>query len=639
MADLLNMGTTALGALQQAITTTGHNISNSSTEGFSRQRVNFGTLPATFMGGSYVGNGMEVQSIERAYDSFLTAEVRSRTAAFSGFNTLYELSSRLDNLLADPAVGMGSAIDSFFGAVQDVANNPGSLPERQVLLGSAEAMADRFNYIDSRLATLGNEVNSRINTAISDINSLAAQIGELNGEISRASAAGGGRTPPNDLLDTRDQLIRELSQRVGLSTVQQSDGSINVMIGTGQPLVVGLVAETLEAVPDNYDSSQLVVGRRSPSGFVDDISRFITGGELGAALEFREKLLDPARNELGLVAMGITDTFNSQHRSGVDLDGQFGGDFFQPLQATVSQHAANAGTGAVTVSLDDVAGLTGDEYGLRFDAGQWTVTNLRTQASTTGAGPFSVDGMTITVGGAPANGDTFIIEPTQQASTLFGLVLTDPKGVAAASPVRSAGQLANTGSADISGLAVNDPAGLPLASPISLTFNPDALGPGVPGYDVSGIAGGPLAYDPATENGGKDFVLGDFEFSIAGRPDAGDVLLIENNGNGTGDNRNMLALADLQGGKTLLGGSASFQDAYGNLVGEVAVQTRRAETGSETENILLQQATSARDSVAGVNLDEEAANLIRYQQAYQAAAQMISVADQLFQTLLNSTGR
>jgi len=638
LADLLNLGTTALNALQQAITTTGHNISNVNTEGYSRQRVNFTTLPAQFLGGNYVGNGVNVATVERAYDNFLTAEVRSRTAAHSGFETLYDLSSRLDNLLADPAVGLAPAMDSFFGAVQDVANNPGSVPERQVLLGQAQAMAERFNYLDSRFSSLNEELNSRIHTSVADINSLATRIGELNGEITRATAIGNGNLP-NDLLDTRDQLIQELSSKVGLSTVQQSDGSINVMIGSGQPLVVGNATETLQAIPDAYDSARLVVGRTTPSGVVDDVSRFINGGELGAALEFREQLLDPARNDLGLLAAGISDTFNSQQHLGLDLNGQLGGDFFRPLQATFSPHADNTGAATLSVTIDDVSALTGDEYGLRFEGGAWTLTNLTTKTSQSGPGPFSVDGITVNVGGVPANGDTYTIEPTGQAASLFAVVLNDPKGFAAAAPLRSTAQPANTGSAGIDGLAVTDTAGLPLGTPVTLTYNPDAMGPGVPGYDVVGIAGGPLAFNPATESNGKDFTLGGFEFSIQGQPQPGDVLVIENNSNGSGDNRNALALAALQGEKTLLGGTASYQDAYGSLVADVAVHTQRAQTGVQTETILLGQAESAKSSVAGVNLEEEAANLIRYQQAYQAAAQMISVADQLFQTLLNATGR
>jgi flagellar hook-associated protein 1 FlgK len=277
---------------------------------------------------------------------------------------------------------------------------------------------------------------------------------------------------------------------------------------------------------------------------------------------------------------------------------------------------------------------------MRFESGNWTLTNRGTGATQTGPGPFSVDGIEIAVtGGAPADGDTFLVQPTREAAGFFALALERPEDIAAGSPLRSGEVLSNTGSVALGSLSADDPSTLPLAAQVTLVFNPDALGPGAPGFDVSGIAGGPLAYDPATDAAGADFTLGGFSFSVSGTPQAGDELFIENNTNGSGDNTNALALADLQSARQLLGGTASFQDTYSRMVTDVAVRTSQAESGMASESVLLEQAVASRDSVAGVNLDEEAANLIRFQQAYQAAAQVISVADQLFQTLLNATRR
>lgn len=627
-----------MNALQQAINTTGHNISNVNTPGYSRQSVHFATQPAQFLGGSYLGSGTTIETIERAYDDFLTGEVRNRTSSFAEFQTLQELTGRLDSLLADPAIGLSGALDSFFGAVQDVANNPGGIAERQVLLGEAQTLSDRFSYLDGRLGSLDNELNARLSTTVSEINGLSAGIADINTQIVSALARGQGEQP-NDLLDTRDELVRELSSKVGITTLMQSDGSMNVMVGSGQPLVVGSLAVGLEAQPDPDGLTQLIVGRANPSGAIDDISRFVTGGELGAILDFRESALGSARNDLGLLAIGVTETFNEQHQLGVDLYGQPGGNLFKPVAPIFTPSPTNAGSSTLSVAIDDVAGLTGDNYRVSFDTGQWTVTNLRTDATQTGAGPFTVDGLTIGVSGTPTNGDSFVVEPTIQGASLFSLAITDPQSFAAASPLRAPLQLGNAGTGEVSGLSVSDASGLPLAGPVTLTFNPDALGAGVPGYDVAGIGGGPLAYDPATENSGKEFTLGGFTFEVAGTPFDGDALVIENNTSGTGDNRNALALAGLQTERSLLGGTASYQEAYGAAVADVALQSQRAQSGVNTETLLLDQAVAARDSVSGVNLDEEAANLIRYQQAYQAAAQIISVADQLFQTLLSATRR
>lgn len=638
MADLLNLGTGSLLSLQRAISTTGHNIANVNTEGYSRQRVNFATQPPQFLGGAYLGNGVTIDSIERIYDQYLADDVRARTSSQARFDTYYSLSTRLDGLMADPAVGLGPVLDSFFGAVQDVANNPGSLPERQVMLGEAQALADRFAYLDANFRNLDSEVNGRIEAVVGEINALSEGIANLNRQITQAAARGGGQAAP-DLLDERDRLVVELASKVNVTTVEQSDGSLNVLIGNGQPLVVGLTAEQFQTATDPNDPSQTIVGMLNPAGEVNNLERFLDGGELGALLDFRSQTLNYSRNQLGLVAAGVTAMVNEQHALGVDLNGQPGGDFFLPLEATQTARLGNSGLSSVTPTIDDVSALTGDDYSIVFAGSQWTLTNLTTGAAQQGAGPFSVDGLTISVAGAPVDGDAFIIQPTRQSATNFGLALTDPAGIAAASPLRGQAELSNLGSGDVSSLVVNDTAGLPLGGPVTLTFNPDALGPGVPGYDVSGIAGGPLAYDPATESNGKTFTLGGFDVTVNGIPQAGDELTIENNTGGSGDNRNALALADLQTSRELFGGTASFQDAYGSLVADIGVQTRQAQTGSETERVLLEQSIAARDSVSGVNLDEEAANLIRFQQAYQAAAQFISVADQVFQTLLNATQR
>lgn len=638
MADLLNLGTSALLSIQQAITTTGHNISNANTEGFSRQRVNLGTTPAQFRGGNYIGTGVAVDSVERFYDQFLTADVRSRTSSQSGFQTTYDLASRLDGLLADPAVGLGPVLGDFFNSVQDVANNPGSLPERQVLVGEAQSLANRFHYLDSAFRDLDTELNARIESSVGEINALSVSIADLNKQIVSATAIAQGQSP-NDLLDARDSLINQLSEKISVSTVTQSDGAVNVTIGNGQALVVGFTAQQLQTADDPLDSSQVIVGTGGPGGRVTDLSRFFGGGELGALLDFREQQLDPARNQLGLVATGISATFNEQHRLGVDLNGQPGGDFFLPLEATTAASPGNSGSSSVTATISDATALTADDYSVRYDGAQWTLTNLTTGAGQTGAGPFNIDGLTVNVSGAPTNGDNFVIQPTRQAATLFSVVLNGPDDFAAASPLRSQEALTNIGSGTIDNLDVADVSGLPFAGPVNLTFNPNALGAGIPGFDVTGIAGGPLAYDPATQSNGATLSLPGFDLEVSGAPQAGDVLTVENNSNGSGDNRNALGLSALQSSRDLLGGTASYQDAYGSLVADIAVQTRQAETGSATENVLLAQAIGARESVSGVNLDEEAANLIRFQQAYQAAAQMISVADELFQTLLNATRR
>ncbi len=638
MADLLNIGTSALLSLQRALTTTGQNIANVNTEGYSRQRVGFASLPPEATGAGFLGTGVTIDSISRSFDQFLAQDVRSRSSTSAGSSTLSALVSRIDGLLADSAVGVAPGIEGFFNALQDVANNPGSLPERQVLLGEANELASRFQALDGQLRSLDSEVSQRITTSVKDINSLAASIAALNEQITRATAQSGGQ-PPNDLLDARDQAINRLAEKIGVTTVTQEDGAVNILVGSGQALVVGSSVTELQTFRDPFDASRVNVGLSGAASGVD-IGRFLSGGELGAALSFRSGVLDSVRNELGLLATGISATFNAQHSLGMDLQGLPGGNFFRPLEPAVSGSAANTGTATVTASLADVSALTGADYRLSFDGSQWTLRNQQTGASQTGAGPtFSIDGVGISIGGTAAAGDSFLIQPVAQGANLFAVAVGNPASIAVASPVRSSVGSGNLGDAGLAGLAVDNVAGLPLSGAISLTFNPDALGAGVPGYDVSGIAGGPIAYDPATDSGGVEVTLGGLRFELSGTPAAGDTLGIVNNTDGTGDNRNGLALAALQTSRVLAGGTASYQDAYASLVADVAVRSRQASASADADSVLLQQAVSSRDSVQGVNLDEEAANLLRYQQAYQAAAQVISVAETVFQALLDATRR
>ncbi|MEQ9464744.1 MAG: flagellar hook-associated protein FlgK [Haliea sp.] len=638
MADLLNIGTSALLSLQRALSTTGQNIANVNTAGYSRQRVDFATLPPEATGAGFLGTGVKVDSITRSYDQFLAQDVRSRSSSSAGFSTLASLTSRIDSLLADPSVGIAPGIESFFGALQDVANTPGSIPERKVLLGEASELAGRFQALDAQLRGLNSEVSQRITTTVQDINALASNIASLNEQVVRATTQTGGQ-PPNDLLDARDQAINRLAEKVGVTTVMQDDGAINVLVGNGQALVVGFTASELQTFRDPFDATRVNVGIAGLATSTD-IGRFLSGGELGAALSFRGGVLDSTRNELGLLAAGIAATFNAQHSKGLDLNGQLGGNFFRPLEPAVTASAGNTGSATVSAGLADVGALTGADYRISFDGSQWTLRNQQTGASQTGAGPaFSVDGVDITISGTPAAGDSFLIQPVAQGANLFALEITNAAAFAAASPVRSSSGSANLGDGGLSALSVNDASGLPLAGAITLTFNPDALGAGIPGYDVAGSAGGPIAYNPATDSGGIAVTLGGLSFELAGTPAAGDTLGIANNTDGSGDNRNALSLGALQAAPILDGGTASYQDSYAGLVADVAVRSRQASAAADAEGTLLQQAISARDSVQGVNLDEEAADLLRYQQAYQAAAQVISVADTVFQTLLDATRR
>lgn len=637
MADLLGIGSSALRSLQQALSTTGHNISNVGTEGYSRQRVDFATLPAQLKGGSYIGSGVTVSSIERVYDQFIEGEILGGGARLGQYEAYHSFSSRIDQLLASSGGNFSAEMQEFFAAAQNLAANPTGLPERQVLLSEAQSMVQRQQSLYGSVNSLNLEINERLNTGITEVNSLAESIARLNEGIISASA--GGRTP-NDLLDQRGLLLEQLSAKIGISTTDQQDGSVNVSIGNGYSLVIGSQARSLQTVTDPYDASRLDVYTVGPGA--GSVSGQISGGELKGLLDFREQALDPVLNQLGLISLGLTETINQQHSLGVDLNGNLGGDIFQVQPASANPHTSNAGSALPAIQITDVGQLTDSDYTLRYSAGAWTLTRQSDGSSVTGGGPLAMDGMSIDLSsGVPTDGDSFLVRPTRGAAEGFQLQLSDPRAIAAAAPLLSSTTVANTGTGDLSELQVTDNTDLPLSGPVTLTFNPNALGAGVPGFDVSGGVSTTIAYDPATQSAGASFSLGlsGVSLTLSGIPSAGDTMTLANTAAGSGDNRNALAMAGLQFDKLLYGGSSTYTEAYSTMVTRVGVDTQSAANSLQLEGSLLQQAQDYRSSVSGVNLDEEATNLLKYQQQYQAAAQLVSVADELFQTLLNATGR
>ena len=635
MADLLGIATSGLTAIQQALSTTGHNIANVNTEGYSRQIAEFSTLPAQRLGNAFLGTGVEVGSVRRAYDSFVVDELRTRSSKL-GLTTTYEsMASSLDSLVGDSDNGLSTALEGFFNSIQGVASDPGSLSARQVLLSDAEILTDRFGQLNTNLLGFERDANNRITSAVGEINGLADGLAELNGDIALALGSG---TSPNDLLDQRDALLMQLSEKVGIISIEQSDGAINVFIGKGQPLVIGASSQNLVAVDSPVYPGRLEVGVVQPGGVTQIISSQISGGELQGVLDFRTRVLDPALSELGRVAIGLTELVNAQHRLGIDLNGQLGGDFFSPIGSSTIPSGNNTGGATVSLNIDNISDLEASDYLLVFDGAQWGLTRTSDGAFSSGAGPFALDGITVSIaGGAPAAGDTYLLRPVHGAAGTFGLQLGAAERFAAGAPVMSSLSLSNIGSAEIADLKVSSAVGLPLASDITLTYNA-----GIPGYDVVGGPGGTIAFNPATESGGKSVTFAGFgglSFTLSGIPKDGDVITLSANTGAPGDNRNALLMGAMQSQRLLDGSSATFGEAYSGMVGGVGVATRQARANLQAEDSLMESAIAARERVSGVNLEQEAAELVRLQQAYQAAAQLVAITDTLFQTLINATRR
>lgn len=628
MPDILNTSLTGLLAFRNALATTSHNIANVNTDGYSRQRVNLGTMPATNVGVGYIGRGVQTEGVVRILDQYRVDSLRTNVSEQARLGTFNDLASGIDSLLASPDSGLSQPLQDFFSALQTVADNPSSVSARQVALSQANVLSDRFSTLNARLESQDGEVNARLSSAVSEVNGLAESVADLNTAIREARAATGG-APPNDLLDQRDQVLQELSARVSVELVEQNDGSVSVFVGNGQALVLGGDASELALVPGEYPAASPQIAMRTATGTIMPVGT-LSGGEIGGLLDFRREMLDPTRNSLGQIAAGLTEAMNAQHRDGMDLDGNLGTDFFSVGAPEVSAGLSNTGTGDISVQISDAGSLTSSDYLLSYSGGAYSLTRADSgvavpmSGSGTGLDPFTAEGLSLVINSAPADGDSFMLRPTNSAAAGFALQIDDPRALAAALPVVSNAALSNTGNGTIQNDAIVDVTDPALQDPVTIEF----LDPG--NYSINGA--GSFAYTPDAP-----IEVNGWRVDISGAPAAGDSFSVTSNVGGVGDNRNALALSDALDGGIFSGGTVNVQERFESLVSEVATATRRSGINLAAQNVITEQAVIDQLSVSGVNLDEEAADMLRFQQAYQATAQMIGVADVLFQTVLSVT--
>jgi flagellar hook-associated protein 1 FlgK len=640
--QLYNIGITGLNAAQAGLITTGHNISNAATPGFTRQQVVLGTNDPQLTGSGFLGQGARIETVRRIYSQFLTAQVMEAKTQSAEYGAYADQIAALDNLLADPEAGLSPAMSDFFDALQSVSASPTSLASRQSAISAAQSMTARFNALDTRLEQIRTGLNGEISGSVELINQLVTQVAQYNEQIAVAESTTGPTRLANDMLDARERLITELNELVRVTQLQQSDGSINLFIGNGQPLVVGGSSFTLAASTSLEDASRIEVSYTAPGGAVLRLQEdTINGGKLGGLLAFRRETLDGAQNALGRIAIGMAEQFNAQHALGQDLNGALGTNVFNVLVGSALPASTNSTVAAaqVNVAISDSSQLTTSDYRLAFDGATYTLTrmsdNQSWSAATLGAlpPPGSPQGFTLDSGATTlAAGDSFLIQPTRNGASDIRTVITDPRMLALAMPVSTSAALANTGNGSISAGTVTSTTGLPLGGPITLTFDATTNV-----FNVTGGPGGTIAYNPTTESAGKSFTFagqGGFTFQMSGLPRNGDTFTIAPNSSGQGDNRNLLALGALQNASTLAAGSTGFQGAYAQMVASVGAQAREVQVNQTAQKVLLSRVEESQQSLSGVNLDEEAANLLRYQQAYQAAGKMIELASRLFDTLL-----
>ncbi|MBX7271220.1 MULTISPECIES: flagellar hook-associated protein FlgK [Stutzerimonas stutzeri subgroup] len=664
MADLLSIGLSGLSASKTQLSITGHNITNVNTPGYSRQDASQATRSPQFSGAGYIGSGTSLVDVRRSYSEFLTSQLRSSTSLNSDVEAYKSQIDQLDSLLAGTTTGITPSLQKFFSALQTAAEDPANIPARQLVLAEAEGLARRFNTVYDRLSEQNSFTNKQMSAVTDQVNRLAGSIGSLNEAIAIAAANG---KQPNDLLDARDEAVRQLSGYIGVTVVPQDDSSFNVFIGSGQPLVVGSTVAKLEVVPGQGDPNRHEVQFIS-GGSRQGITSQITGGELGGLIRYREEVLDSTMNSLGRLSLAVSDQVNTQLRQGLDLKGDVGVDLFKDINSADLVDKRSFPTG-IDVSITDTSKLTASDYQVEFvSAGTF---RIRPSGGAWLAGNHPVDSAIAELGfsiSAPADPSvtSYTVMPTRRAASGIAIDLDQADQLAFAAPMRAESELQNGGTGVIGQpdlIAGPSPIDKTVLGAANLSFDV-TLSPDGKSYSLSDPLPANWSYVDAAGNAvtpAPSFVSGStntvnlaytsggetyrFQLSLGGRPQTGDGFSLSFNSSGVSDNRNALKLVDLQSkqtvgvtvdatGKTISG--ASFTDGYGELVERVGTLTAQARMDSEATGSILKQATDNRDSLSAVNLDEEAANLIKFEQYYNASAQIIQVARSLFDTLISS---
>ncbi|WP_313688074.1 flagellar hook-associated protein FlgK [Pantoea sp.] len=546
MSSIINSAMSGLSAAQAALSTTSNNISNYTVAGYTRQTTILAQANSTLSGSSYYGNGVNVTGVQREYDQFITAQLRSASATYQAANTQYSQVSNIDDLLSTSTTSLSDSLQSFFTNVQNVVSNANDPSARQSLLSYADGLVDQFQSTSQYLTNMQSSVNTDITSSVDQINTYTSQIADLNTQIAKLTTGGG--SAPNDLLDQRDQLVNSLNNIVGVS-VSQQDGSYIVSMGS-TTLVNGKNSTTLVAMPSTSDPSRITVGYVDKlAGNVEIPEKTLTTGSLGGLLAFRSQDLDTAQNQLGQLAAAFTTSFNAIQTAGYDSNGDQGTDFFTIGSPEVLSNTKNTSSTTVTAAWTDTSAVKASNYTVSYDGSNWSVTRNSDNVSVTptqgtdadGNTTLSFDGLQLTVNGTPAAKDSFLVKPVQNVIGGMSVAITDESQIAAA------------GSAD----------------------------------------------------------------------------------GGESDNTNAQKMMDLQDAN-LVNGNATLTQAYASLVSTVGNKTSNLETKSTTQENVVNQLSDRQQSISGVNLDEEYANLTKYQQYYTANAQVLQTASTIFDALISS---
>jgi flagellar hook-associated protein 1 len=639
MADILATSASGLLAFQQALDVTSNNVANVDTPGYSAETANFAEEPGQGSSSGYIGNGVDVASITRAYNALLAQQANSSQASYSSFNTLSTWAAQIDDMLSSSSTGLNTGLQSFVNTLQTLSTSPSSTASGQAVLSQAQALVQQLQSFSSQVSEAQSQVESQVQSNVSEINTLASNIASLNGQIAQEEGADPGQTP-NQLLDQLNGLVSQLSQYVTVNTVAGSDGQLNVYIGTGQALVLGSSAQQLTAIPNAYNASIYDIGLTTGNSTAD-ITPEVTGGSLGGLLATVSQVLQPTQDALGQLSVGLATLVNQQQANGMDQTGAQGQPMFAVGGVQVLADANNTGSASLDVTRTSLADLTTDDYILSYTGaganGGWQLEDQTTGQAVamtgtgTNANPLQAAGLSIVATGAPAADDSFLIQPTAAATQGLSLQLTSPSQIASASLVQASVAAANTGTGSISSAGVTDPATwLANAGTYTISFTSPTQ------YEVMDSAGNVVV--PATNyTSGTPITFEGAQVTLTGAPAAGDTFTLSSNSPANvGDNSNLLAMIGTLSASTLNGGTASLGGAASSLVTQVGTLTQQAQSNASAEQSVNQSATSALSNADGVNLDQEAALMVQYEQAYQACAQMIAASTTMFDSLITA---
>lgn len=644
--SILNVAYSGLNAFQRALDVTGNNIVNALTHGYSRQSVQFSPGSSVRYGNSYFGNGVSVGSVVRNVDQFANYQVRNSTSVKSQYDVFYQQAIQVDKLLSQNGSNISTSMQSFFDALGQLNSAPDNIASRNAVFMQSKSLVEQFNSLQTRLDEYQTNSTSQISESLNQMNQITSNIAAINQQI-----MANGNSP--DLMDKRDVLIEQLSQYADLLVVEQDNGTVNIGMANGETLVTGMTQYNLSVGVNQMNAMGTKIFLSNGSGQIEMTSRFHSGS-ISGLLGYENSVIGPASQLIGQMAIGLSQKFNAQHQLGMDMNDQIGKNFFNDYNTMAEQlgrslhSTSNTGTGILSVAISDISQTKLSDYQLvvsdtttnqiqliRKSDGSSTTLNWSSNPPSPPAGQIVFDGMTITVDNTAnlANNDQFTLTPTRGAARDLAFQLNSVTEIALASPVKTQASINNTGNGQISlGSMLN-------TTSVNNQYRIDFIS--ATQYNIVNVTAsttsGPFAFTPNSNNTVQipDTINPSYSVVLSGIPDKGDQFTASYNAGGYGDNRNGLSLVNMQQNKVFSGGTEGLFDRYANLVAQVGSQTSQAKIRADSADVLYKQAVDFQQSKSGVNIDEEGANLLRLQQAYEAAGKLMEVSNQMMNMLFD----